>query len=110
MASDFGYRLSKRAQSDLDEMISYIAVELSNPQAAASFMKKLMKAIDEVCVFPESGPLVKNEFLADSNVRRKTVGSYIMYYLPDFTADTIYIVRIVYGRRNMDEILRKLDL
>ena len=28
MASKFGYRLTKRAESDLDGIVSYIAVEL----------------------------------------------------------------------------------
>ena len=41
MASKFGYRLTKRAESDLDGIVSYIAVELSTPQAASDFVDKL---------------------------------------------------------------------
>ena len=33
MASKFGYWLTKRAESDLDGIVSYIAVELVDPQA-----------------------------------------------------------------------------
>lgn len=43
-------------------------------------------------------------------VRKKTVGNYILYYLPDAVKQIIFVLRIVYGKRNMDEILRKLDL
>lgn len=32
MASKFGYQLTKRAESDLDGIVSYMAVELANPQ------------------------------------------------------------------------------
>ena len=110
MASKFGYLLTKRAESDLDGIVSYIAVELTNPQAASDFVDRLQDNIEEARNFPESGSLVHNEFLQVENVRKKLVGNYIMYYLPDTEEKIIYILRIVYGKRNMDEILKKLDI
>ena len=110
MASKFGYRLTKRAESDLDGIVSYIAVELINPQAASDFVDKLQDNIEEAIVFPERGSLVDNEFLQVENARKKLVRNYIMYYLPDMEEKVIYILRIVYGKRNMDEILKKLDI
>lgn len=41
---------------------------------------------------------------------KKLVENYIMYYLPDAGEKIIYILRIVYGKRNMDVILKKLDI
>ncbi len=58
---------------------------------------------------PESGSLVHSDFLQVESVRMKLVGNYIMYYLPDREGMIIYILRIIYGKRNMDEILKKLD-
>lgn len=63
MASKFGYQLTKRAKSDLDGIVSYIAIDLANPQAASDFVDKLQDNIEEARVFPESGSLVDNEFL-----------------------------------------------
>ena len=110
MASKYQYRLSQKAADDLDGIVSYIASELSNPQAAADFLGRLEKVIDEIRSFPESGAPVNNEFLSNTNLRKKTVGSYLLYYLSVPETETVYIVRIVYGKRNMDEILRQLDL
>ena len=110
MASKFGYRLTKRAESDLDGIVSYIAVELANPQAASDFVDKLKDNIDEARAFPESGSLVDNEFLQVENLRKKLIGNYIMYYLLDVGENIMYILRIVYGKRNLDEILKKLDI
>ena len=110
MASKFGYRLTKRAESDLDGIVSYIAVELANPQAASDFVNKLQDNIEETRTFPENGSLVNNEFLKVENVRKKLVGNYIIYYLPDTEEKIIYILRIVYGKRNMNEILKKLEI
>ena len=110
MASKFGYRLTKRAESDLDGIVSYIAVELANPQAASDFVDKLQDNIEEARAFPESGSLVHNEFLQLESVRKKMVGNYIMYYLPDMREKIIYILRIVYGKQNITEIHIKLDI
>lgn len=110
MASRFGYQLTKRAESDLDGIVSYIAVELANPQAASDFVDKLKDNIDEARAFPESGSLVDNEFLQVENLRKKLIGNYIMYYLPDMREKIIYILRIVYGKQNITEIHIKLDI
>ena len=110
MVSKFGYRLTKRAESDLDGIVSYIAVFLANPQAASDFVDKLQDNIEEARAFPDSGSLVHNEFLQLESVRKKMVGNYIMYYLPDMGEEIIYVLRLVYRKRNMDEILKKLDI
>lgn len=110
MASKFGYRLTKRAESDLDGIVLYITVDLANPQAASDFVDKLQNTIEEARAFLESGSFVHNEFLQIENVRKKLVGNYIVYYLLDIGENIIYILRIVYGKRNLDEILKKLDI
>ena len=110
MASKFGYRLTKRAESDLDGIVSYIAVELANPQAASYFVDKLKDNIDEARAFPESGSLVDNEFLQVENIQKKLIGNYIMYYLPDTGEKIIHILRITYSKQNITEILKKLDI
>ena len=107
--SEWGYQLTGKARADLDDIIRYIAVELSNPRAASDFVEKLQATIEEACSFPESGSLVVNEYLPAAKVRKKLVGNYILYYLPDPTEKIIFVLRIVYGRRNMDEILRQID-
>lgn len=110
MESKWGYQLTQKANVDLDAIVGYIAVELANPKAASDFVDKLPEAIEEVRVFQESGSLVYNEYLPITGVRKKPVENYIMYYLPDSAETMIFVLRIVYGRRNMDEILRQLNV
>ena len=110
MACEFVYRLTGKAEADLDNILSYVSVQLSNPQAAAAFLEKLQDAISEACSFPESGSPVDNEFLPSKAIRKKQVGNYIVYYFPDEKAETVNILRILYGRRNLDEILREMNL
>ena len=110
MASEFDFRLTEKAEEDLDEIVNYITIELSNPQAAADFMDKLDSAIDEACCFPDSGAPLNNDFLEDSGTRKKIIDNYIMYYLPNLSEKVIYVLRILYCGRNIDEILFQLDL
>lgn len=109
MGSKWGYQLTQKADADLDGIAGYIAVELANPTAASDFMDKLQAAIEEARSFPESGSLVINEFVPNAELRKKQVDNYIMYYLPDSDEKMIFILRIVYGRRSMDEILRQIN-
>lgn len=110
MGSKFQFRLTEKANADLDDTICYIAVELANPKAASDFMDKLGAAIDEACLLPESGSPVVNDLLGGWEVRKKIIGNYIMYYWPDLTEKIIYVLRIVYEGRNMDDILRQMDI
>lgn len=110
MDSKWGYQLTQKADVDLDDIVGYMAVELANPKAASDFVDKLQEVIEEARSFPESGSLVVNEFVPTTEVRKKLVANYIMYYLPDSAEKMIFVLRIVYGRRNVDEILRQLNV
>lgn len=110
MDCEFRYRLTQNAERDIDEILSYLTGSLSNPQAAANFMEHLQQTIDEACHFPKSGTPVENEFLPSFSLRKKFIGHYVLYYLPENDEKTLYIVRVLYGKRDPDEILRELNL
>ena len=110
MESKWSCKLTRNAEADLDSILRYLAVELANPNAAAAFADKLQAAMEEARTFPESGSLVINEYLPNTGVRKKVIGNYLMYYLPDPAEETVSVLRIVYGRRNIDEILQHLGI
>ena len=60
--------------------------------------------IEEACLFPESGFPVVNRFLSNVNIRRKLIGNYTMYYLPDFVNEQILVLRVVYSKRNIEGV------
>ena len=78
MNSRFQYRFSKKAEADLDEILSYLSIELSNSDAASGFLKDLQTVIDSICAIPKMGRIVENEFLPDRDVRKSLVGNYIL--------------------------------
>lgn len=109
MTSNYQYHFTKKAEADLEEILSYISIELSNPEAAASFLKDLLAVLASICSVPKIGSIVENEFLPNREIRKSLVGNYVLYYLPDAVEMTIYILRILYGRRNLDELVREIN-
>lgn len=70
--------------------------------------KTFLKKIDIVRVFPDSGAPIENEFLSEKTVRKLLADNYIIYCKTHYEEKIISIVRIVYGKRNLDEILRDI--
>lgn len=109
MTSNYQYNFTKKAETDLDEILSYISIELSNPDAASSFLKDLQAVLASICSVPKIGRIVDNEFLPNREIRKSLVGNYVLYYLPDIKEKRIYVLRILYGRRNLDELVREIN-
>ena len=109
MSSNYQYHFTKKAETDLDEILSYISIELSNPDAAASFLKDLQTVLTSICSVPKIGRIVESEFLPDKEIRKALVGNYVLYYLPDTEEKSIYVLRILYSRRNLDELVREIN-
>ena len=88
-------------------IVDYLAGELANAVAAA-FKKKLSECIDTIRLFSQSGSLVKNVYLPQAGVRKKLLGRYVLFYQTDAETQMIYILRVVHGSRDMDEVAKKL--
>lgn len=57
----------------MDDIVGYIAEELANPTAVSDFVDKLQGAIEEARSFAESGSLVINEFIPNTEVRKSRI-------------------------------------
>lgn len=108
MDSKYSYNFTEKAEQDFDEILRYISFDLANPIAAQNLGRKIFEKIDMVRFFPESCAIVENEFLSDKTVRKLLVDNYIIYYKANHDKKIITIIRIVYGKRNLDEIIKTI--
>ena len=108
MAVNYSFKFTEKAEEDLNSILQYISEELSNPTAAGVLAQKIFECIDNVRAFPESGLIVENEFLTDKTIRRVLIESYSLYYKASDSDKTIYIIRLVYSRRDMNELFKQL--
>ena len=54
-------------------------------------------------------PPLSNMYMFRYDIRKKYIGNYIMYYYLDIDERTIYILRIVYAKKNMDVIVKEME-
>ena len=108
MKYNYSYKFTDVSENDLDEIISYFINELKSKQVASDFLSKLSKVIDDIRLFPNSGELVNNDLIRKKGIRRKYIDNYTLFYLPEKKEKMIYILRIVYSRRNLDYILSNI--
>ncbi len=89
------YRVSRRADRDLDDIADFIAEH--NPSAAI----RVIDGLEE-----RFGLLAAQPFLGEScnelrlGLRRFVVGSYVVYYMP--TASGIEVSRVLHGARDVE--------
>lgn len=105
----YEYRLSDKSISDVDEILRYFTIDLSNMNAAADFLNSFQSVIDSLTMFPQIGTIFDNEFLKAEEVRFVKLEQYILYYLPDCGNQIINILRVIHGSRNINELIMELN-
>ena len=110
MASEYGYRFTEQAETDLSGILQYISEDLSDPSAATALGRKVFEKIDAIRHFLQPGMVVDNHFLTDHDVCCVLIDNYILYYKAIDAEKVVYIIRIVYEKRNLDEIRRELEI
>ena len=95
--------ISPEAQSDLQGIKEYIAVELENPTAALNTVSRITRAIRNLSDFPASGAPLSSVVDMQTNYRFLVSGSYLVFYRQE--GDSVYVVRVLYGRRDYMKIL-----
>ena len=75
------YKLSEQAERDLLGIITYIAFDLVNPDAADKLNDDIYDTIDDIVLFPDSRPVIST---SKYEYRRAVVRKYkIVYYIDD---------------------------
>ena len=96
-------KFSPEAVGDLQQIKAYISEDLCNEQAAINTLSNIMKHIRIIAQLPESGAPLSSIVDFETDYRFLVCGNYTAFYRVE--AQTIYIVRILYGRRNFMQIM-----
>ena len=106
MIETYDVLLSDEALNDLEEIYSYIAFSLQAPVAAVLQVNCIRTEIKSLCSMPERYVLVDWEPWHSMNMHRVVVDSYIVFYLVNNSEAVVDIVRIFYGERDIEGIVR----
>ena len=98
MPSKFTIKIFPKAQNDIESIYIYISKTLFNEKAALDFLDELEKSLDVISQFPESFPLIENELVNDTTLRKLLVKKYIVFYRLKY--NEIQVIRVLYGMSN----------
>ena len=90
-----------RARCDLRNIYEYIAYDLLAPETAIGQTQRIMKEIRALNEMPLRFRLYDEEPWHGAGLRFFPVDNYLVFYLPDESKNTVSIVRIMYGGRNI---------
>ena len=99
----YKYEFSPLAEHDLYEIFDYIALEMYSPKAADHLIDNVQSAVEKVCEFPFSRPLLTNKALQRKGYRLLVVENFNIFYL--VKGKTVIIQRVLYNKRNFENIL-----
>ena len=104
------YYFVDKAKQDLDDILLYMSDVLLNKYAAESFFTTLVSKLDLLCSFPNIGKDVENDSIIEKGIKRINVKSYYLYYYFEENNKTIWILRIIHQKRDIDTIIKKGSL
>lgn len=101
--------LTPQAQTDLREIFKYIAVDLQSVQNATGQLDRLEKAIASLDQMPERYRVYDKPKWRERNLRIMPVDNYLVFYIPDHSSETVTVIRVMYGGRDIDRQLKNLE-
>ena len=92
--------LTPDALEDLTELRDYIANVLLSPNAAFDYLHSVRKTIASLSQLPARYRLLDEEPWHSRGVRRIIAKNYYVYYSIDQAAKKVYVMNVIYSRRD----------
>lgn len=98
------------AEADLKEIRDYISDVLLAPQAARSYLHFMREQIGKLEFLGASIAPVVDEPWHSKGVRRIVAKNFLIYFRVDTTDKTVYVLNVIYGKRDQLAALKRMDL
>lgn len=98
------------AEADLFEIRDYIAYILSAPDVALNYIRAIRNEIQKLTYMAYSIAPVEQEPWHSRSVRKIIVKNFYIYYRPDDTYSKVYILNVIYAKRDQLRALKNLNL
>lgn len=96
------------ATTDLVELRSYIANVLLVPDLACSYIRTIRTEISKLNNMPQRIAPVLEEPWHSRGIRKLIVKNFYVYYRIDENADRVYILNVIYQKRDQLKMLAKM--
>jgi len=92
--------VSELAHKDLDNIVSYISVDLASPMAATNFLDEVEKCYNYLKDNPFMYERCYDSRLEQEAYRKATIKNYVLVYKVDESARVVIIYRFFYGAQD----------
>lgn len=99
--------LTKQADIDLRAIYEYIAFTLQEAEIAVRQLEKIQKGILSLDEMPERFRIFEKEPWRSRELRQMPIENFIIFYITNSKDKTVTIIRVMYGRRNIDKGLKQ---
>ncbi|MBR1815260.1 MAG: type II toxin-antitoxin system RelE/ParE family toxin [Lachnospiraceae bacterium] len=103
----FRIEYSESARQDLRDIYEYMTINLLASYIAAEQVRRIMENIRSLEQMPNRNPLYHSEPWRSKGYRFMLVNKYMVFYYTDNKLKIVYIVRILYGGRDISKCLTK---
>lgn len=97
--------LSSEAQKDIEAIYEYIAAVLNEKEIAKNMLTLLRKNILSLNEMPGRFRLYESEPWKSRGVHIMPIKKYLVFYIVNENKKSVDILRVIYGSRNVENIL-----
>jgi toxin ParE1/3/4 len=103
--SSYNVVITEAAQLDLLDNFDYIAFELREPDSASRLLSKIRSKVNSLEEFPERNNMISEPKYEEQKIRWCPVENHIIFYQLSKEQAQVYIIRIIYKKRNWEPFL-----
>lgn len=98
----YSVELTEQAAEDLREIFDYISKTLLSPNSAEGQLERIQSGIMSLNDMPYRFPAYDREPWQSRGLRKMIIDSFLVFYIPDDEKRRVTVIRVMYGRRNID--------
>ena len=103
----FRVNITRQAEEDLRGIFEYIAYELHSFQNAVGQLERLEEEIGSLERMPDRYRAYEREPWFSRGLRIMPVDNYLVFYIPCRDTQTVDVIRVLYGGRDLDTQLNQ---
>lgn len=97
--------ITTAAEKDLQEIFTYVATELFEPETAINLCDRIEQEIFKLYTMPDRHAHYKKEPWFSRGLRFFPVANFLVFYIVRESDSTVHVLRVMYGGRNVEERL-----
>ena len=98
--------VSESANTDLENIISYIKYDLNEKIIADKYKLLFKQALKRLEDIAGSMPILSEELTGHKNIRKINVRKYIVFYMADDENNKVFVVRIGHALMDWENLLK----